>query len=35
MSGQIPLRVAVIGAGGIARLRHIPAFKRAEALGLA
>jgi predicted dehydrogenase len=35
VSGQIPLRVAVIGAGGIARLRHIPAFKRAEALGLA
>lgn len=30
-----PLRVAVIGAGGIARLRHIPGFKRAEALGLA
>jgi predicted dehydrogenase len=35
VTGQSPLRVAVIGAGGIARLRHIPAFKRAETLGLA
>jgi predicted dehydrogenase len=29
------LRAAVIGTGGVARLRHIPAFKRAEELGLA
>jgi len=28
------LRVAVIGTGGIARGRHIPAYKRAESLGL-
>ncbi len=31
----MPLRAAVIGTGGVARLRHIPAFKRAEELGLA
>ncbi|HEY3110597.1 MAG TPA: Gfo/Idh/MocA family oxidoreductase [Chloroflexota bacterium] len=35
MSAERPLRVAVIGTGGIARLRHIPAFKRAAGLGLA
>ncbi|TAK20393.1 MAG: Gfo/Idh/MocA family oxidoreductase [Chloroflexota bacterium] len=30
-----PLRVAVIGAGGISRLRHIPAYRDAEKLGIA
>lgn len=32
---QPPLRVAVIGAGGIAHLRHLPAYKQAEERGLA
>ena len=36
MSAPRPLRVAVIGTGGIARLRHIPGFQRAlPALGVA
>jgi UDP-N-acetylglucosamine 3-dehydrogenase len=30
-----PLRGAVIGAGGVARLRHIPAFQEATRSGLA
>lgn len=32
---QRPLRGAVIGSGGIARLRHIPSFEVASRLGLA
>jgi predicted dehydrogenase len=35
VSVERPLRVAVIGTGAIARLRHLPAFKKAEGLGLA
>ena len=34
MTTNAPLRAAVIGTGGIARLRHIPAFQRGEELGL-
>src|SRR5262249_24555681 len=30
-----PLRAAVIGTGGVGQLRHIPAMREAEALGLA